>query len=193
MPEAFTVSEGPREAADGGYREPATRGGPPVTIVRRWYAPVAWFLCVFLVFWFGILSRFMVSSADAPLLFRLFPLFHVAAGLYVAYWTLAVFLNKTTIRITDEALAIAHAPVPWPGSRSLPAGEVTQVFTEEKISKNKNGGDTRTYEVIALMRDGRREAIVKSLPEPAQALFLEQRIEERLGIADVEVGGEYPG
>lgn len=52
--------------------------------------------------------------------------------------------------------------------------------------------DDEIYDLVAVMKSGGERPIVKSLPEPAQSLFLEQRIEERLGIVDVEVGGEYP-
>ena len=39
--------------------------------------------------------------------------------------------------------------------------------------------------------DGSTIELLKELPSPDQALFLEQRIEERLGIEDAPVGGEY--
>jgi predicted Zn finger-like uncharacterized protein len=193
MPPQITVATAPeRERAEAGYREPGHRAGPAVTIVRRWYTHVVWALLLFLVFWNGVLFQFFFGARDAPLLFRLFPLIHLAAGIWVAYWAIALLFNRTTITVTDDAISVRHAPIPWPGNRVVPAAEVTQLFTAEKVSRGRNG-ETRSYALLAVMRDGERREIVKGLPEPTQALFLEQRIEERLGIVDVEVGGEYQG
>lgn len=43
----------------------------------------------------------------------------------------------------------------------------------------------------AVLRDGRKVPLLKSLPNAAQALYIEQRVEACLGIADARVGGEY--
>lgn len=193
MPPQITVLEAPhRESAEPGYREPATRGGPAVTIVRRWYMHLVWAIFVFLVFWNAVLSQFVSRSSDAPLVFRLFPLIHFGAGLWVGYWALALLFNRTTITVTDDTISVRHAPLPWPGNRVVRVADVAQLYTAENVAKGRNR-QTRSYELLAVMTDGTRQGIVQGLPEAAQALFLEQRIEERLGIVDVEVGGEYKG
>lgn len=192
LPPGFTVTEAPRAPTETGYREAAPRGGPPVTIVRRWYAQVAWFMALFLVLWFSILSRVVLGDSTTPLPFRLFPLLHVAAGLFVGYWTLALFFNRSTVRITDDELSVTHAPLPWPGNLRIRSAELTQIFTQLRVTQGKNG-EIRTYDVVAIMNGGERRVLVKGLAEPDQALFLEQRIEERLGIVDVAVMGEYQG
>ena len=189
MPESFTITEGPRDLADPGYRQ-APRGGPPMTIVRRWYTPVAWGVAAFSVFWNVVLYRSVFSDWGAPALLRIFPLIHLAVGFSLLYWALALLRNRTTIVITDDELSVTHGPVPWPGKQRIAISELTQLFTEERLEQGRSR-ERRFYDLSAVMKDGRRKKLVKGLSEPAQALFLEQRIEERLGIVDVEVGGEY--
>lgn len=191
MPESFTVSEGSRELAEGGYRE-APRGGPPLTIVRRWYHPVAFALLAFFVVWNVGLYNFIFGDNHAPFVFRLFPVIHVAAGLAVFYSAMALLFNRTTIVVRDDELSIAHGPIPWRGNCRIPTADLEQLYTEERIEQRKNDV-SRHYDLSAVMKGGARKKLVKGLPEPAQALFLEQRIEERLGIIDVAVGGEYRG
>jgi hypothetical protein len=49
-----------------------------------------------------------------------------------------------------------------------------------------------TYNVCAVLKGGQRVTLLSSLPEIDQALFVEQAVEEYLGIEDRPVGGELP-
>lgn len=191
MPPTITVHTDASAEIEPGYRD-APRRKPALTIVRRWYTPSAWLVGAFCVFWNAFLMFWYRVTADAELIFKLFPLIHVGAGVYMTYRTLATFFNTTTITVTDDELTIRHRPVPWPGNKRVPAAELAQLFTEEQISEGKNGV-YRSHHLSAVMKDGRKQRLLTNLPEPEQGLFLEQQIEERLGIVDVEVGGEWQG
>ncbi|MFT3775506.1 MAG: hypothetical protein QM820_59925 [Minicystis sp.] len=190
VPASITVVEDPAPLDEPGYRD-APHGGGAVTIVRRWRTVAAAGTALFCVFWNGFLVFWYRITADAPLIFRLFPLIHVTVGVVMTYRTLAALLNTTRITITDDAVTIRHGPVPWPGNRRIPSADLEQLFVEEQVTQQKNGA-SRSYHLSAVMKDGAKQRLLSGLPEPDQALFLEQRIEERLRIADTEVGGEYP-
>lgn len=191
MPAAVRVIASPAIEIEPGYRDaPARR--PPVTIVRRWRESSAYVIALFCVFWNAFLVFWYRITVDAPIIFKLFPLIHVGAGLYMTYRTLATLLNTTTITVGDDELSVRHHPLPWPGGLRVPAAELAQLFTEEQITETKNGV-SRSYHLGAVLKDGTKQRILANLPEPDQALFLEQQIEERLGIVDVEVGGEWQG
>jgi hypothetical protein len=139
----------------------------------------------FLVHWYA--DAFSMESRSFMAL--LFPLLHVVAGITITYTAIAGLLNSTVIAVKGEELSITHGPLPWRGNMSIAVNELEQLFCEEKVHRGKNG-TTRTYDVSAVLRGGRSVRLLKGLTEVQQALYLEQAIEENLGIIDVDVPGE---
>jgi hypothetical protein len=193
------VDESLRRGGEGGYRraERPTRGD--LVIQRRWFDPAKHLFlllfCVawdgFLVVWYGALLSGSpgVRSGGSMLMAYLFPLLHVSVGVFLTYTVIAGLFNTTEIGLRGDAFFVRHGPIPWRGNRTLGASTIKQLFCQEKISRSKNG-ETRTYQLSAILDDDGRLALVGDLPELEQALFLEQALEERLGIVDVEVVGE---
>lgn len=163
--------------------EDAHGGG--IVIRRRWFQASFVFFAVFCAIWFGFLAVWytVTLGSGAPIVFSLFPLVHVAVGLGLGYFTLAGFLNTTTIDVRDETVAVRHGPIPWRGVPALPSSRITQLYCKERIHRGKNG-TTTSYEVWAALDEGQPKKLVSGLNEPEQALFIEQRIERALGLAD---------
>lgn len=160
-----------------------------------WFSPKAIFFAVFTVIWFAFLAFWysMAMGGGAPWIFLLFPLIHVGAGVYLGYLTLCMFFNKTFIHITNGKLHVLHQPIPWvKGNRSLDVAEIQQLYVQEKISHNKEGGVNRSYK-LRLKKKDESDMLLLNLPdlEPEQAQRIEERIEHFLGIPDVPVKGEY--
>ena len=55
----------------------------------------------------------------------------IAWGVVSTWVTAAMFVNRTTVRVADGALAVAHGPLYWPGGRRFPAADVTDVTVAE--------------------------------------------------------------
>lgn len=177
----------------GDYRHQPSSTAGALVIERRWFQPAKHLFAVFfLIVWFGILSLWYAKAgrSGSPLVL-LFPLFHVGAGIAVAYSTLAGFLNKTRIGVRDGDFFIEHGPLPWRGNRRLPATRVQQLFVEEEFTKTRNGGVEQKVFLSAIV-DGSRQRLLANLASVEQGLFLEQAVETRLGIVDVAVAGETP-
>lgn len=117
---------------------------------------------------------------------RVVVLTFLGSGLLSAYFALARLFNKTLIRLTPSALHITHGPLPWPG-RKVPIGDIEQLYCAQY------GGDEAetSYKVFAILRGGKKLKLLTA-PEPQQALYIEQAIEQHLGIADRAVAGELP-
>jgi hypothetical protein len=165
--------------------------GAPTRITWRWFSLVHIFFVFFCIVWDGFLVIWygIAFVTDAPLIAIVFPLFHVAMGVGLTYYTLTRLVNRTTIEVSRNQLTIRHGPLPWPGNLDVPGSHFTQLYGEEITTKNK-GTTTYTYNLIALDRDGRKVKLISGLPEKDQVLYLEQTLERRLGIEDTVVEGE---
>ena len=165
--------------------------GRDLLIVRRWFSWTFIFLaffCVvwngFLLFWYGI-----AFTTGAPLIMKLFPILHVAVGVFITYFTIAGFLNRTTFRIERDHLSVRHGPVPWRGNLEVSTVGLEQLFCTEQVSRGRNGTTIR-YSVEAALKDGRHLKLATGLDAREQALYIEQTIEKHLGIPNRRVRSE---
>ena len=153
------------------------------------YSALAVFaLCwdAFLVFWY---SR--AFSQNAPWIMFVFPLIHVSVGVGLTYSALAGFYNKTTITVGMGQLSIKHSPFPWPGNRTVPASDITQLYSEERVTRSNNVPHT-TYQLSAISSQNKKIKLLSGLNTPDEVRFFEHQIEEQLGIQDRPVEGEMP-
>jgi hypothetical protein len=165
------------------------RLGTHIEIVRTWRSPALYFLSAFILFWDGFLV-FWYSHVPrgAGLLFVLFPLLHVGVGLGLTYYVFCGWLNRTWIRVGQGQLVVRHGPLPWPGNKVLRSGDLKQLYSKENLSRSRNGTSS-TYEVRAVTHSGLNIRIVAGLATSEQALYIEQQVEQHLGIENTPVPG----
>ncbi len=117
------------------------------------------------------------------------------AGIVSVYWALVSMVDDTRVRVGGGRLTVTRAPLPWP-KRTVAAADVEQLYCMERAHRDRpHPGDGsvsgyRTFDVMAKRRADRDLVLVTELPDPEQALFLEQEIERALGIRDKPVAGE---
>ena len=159
-----------------------------IEIVRKWFGAQFAFLTAFAIFWDGFLF-FWYSKAFASgnLITLLFPLLHVAVGIGLTYYVVAGWFNRTHIYVSHGKMAVRHGPIPWFGNKELDTSSFKQLYTKEKISRNRNR--TVTYETHVITRDSKDLKLVGGLDTSEQALYIEQAIETYLGIEDMPVKG----
>jgi predicted RNA-binding Zn-ribbon protein involved in translation (DUF1610 family) len=191
--------EQPAAQSRGGLPRPTTprpnsikvqMRGSELMITWRWfsarYIPLIFF-CIawdaFLVFWYG-----MAFGTNAPWIFTVFPIGHLAVGVGMSYYTLAGLFNHTTIKLNGEQFLVQHDPFPWFGEVKVPLTDLRQLYCLEKRAKTREG--STSYELAAMLADGRKLTLLSSLDSPEIGLFLEQQVESWLHIEDVPVAGE---
>jgi hypothetical protein len=159
-------------------------------IVRKWFGPASILLAFFCLFLNGIVM-FMGTMAisDGEWLGLAFLSMLALVGLAVAYFTLASFLNSTTTTVLNGLLKITSGPIKVPGNKEIKADLLQQLYTKRHVHHDKNSTHI-SYELRAQLADGRDETLIANLSKQEQALFMEQQIEEFLGIEDRVVGGE---
>jgi hypothetical protein len=190
MPKNIRILAPEGDTASSYETASAYRAAPPqarVILERRWFTPAHVFFAFFCVTWDGVLAVWYSAAIRSPSLASLvFPMFHVAVGVLVTYATLCGFFNRTRIVLGDGRFMIVHAPLPWPGNRSVDVAALDQLYCQEHIGSK----GSRTYSLNMRSKDGQTTQLLKGLGDADQALFIEQTLEARLGIVDQPVPGE---
>lgn len=189
-PDGLLVHETALAPSEPGYRD-APRRGDAVTVTRRWFAAHHVFLAFFCIAWDGFLVFWYANLGNTPgpfsIIAAVFPIAHVAVGIGLTYSTLAGFLNKTTFVLDEQTLTVRHGPLPWKGNHTLARTDIKQLYCEESVSRNNNGVN-RSYYLSAVLVDG-QQVRLGSMPMN-HAKYIEDLLEEHLGLADMHVPGE---
>lgn len=108
------------------------------------------------------------------------------------YGLLATYLNHTDVRVTSVDLETRVRPVPCRGNRTVPISVIKQLFVRENVNKDSYGRITKSYELHWVNSLGQRRPLIGRLRNH-EALYLERRLEELLGIDDQFVSGSFRG
>ena len=168
-----------------------------MTITFSWYTHVAIFLIFFCLMWNGIIGTMastLLFAGDVPILFAFFLIPFVGVGVGLIYYTLCLFINKTTITVDSNRIKVKSTPLPWwKSNKELDVSDVKQFYVKETANRSSKGSTTYSYALQVLMNnDSNIELISGSVLHNADdAAFLEQKIENYLGIEDFKVRGEY--
>ncbi len=191
LPKGLTVEIDDLALTEGDYRS-APNAKRALVLKRSWRTPQLYGLLTFCLFWDGFMVLWYTIIGmmdDPPLTHVLFPLIHVAVGVGMTYRVIAGFTNTTTIAVRDGSLHISHSPLPWSRARTLAAAEIRQIYSGEKV-REKKPTPTSTFYLGALLADGSKIPLVADLANAEQALFIEERLEDHLGIRDEPVEDE---
>jgi hypothetical protein len=126
-------------------------------------------------------------------------LWAVISGLALGYASLACLFNFKQVEIADRQLRIRMKPLPWPESETVSTDDIEQLCTQELVATSKDGTrvTSLSYRVWVVFRSGARPLeLADGLKSVDEALYLERRIEEELGIVDrssiLQVPAELP-
>lgn len=154
---------------------------------RRWFTWAVLVMVPFCLFWNGIVSVFVVTGVTQIIqghamgwVALLCPGLHIAVGVGLAYWTLAMFLNKTIIEVAPDSFQIRHGPLPWKGVKPMDPAQIEQIWVHEKIGSK----GSRSWYLKAKLIDGKELTLLGSLNSMAEGEWLEITLEDWLGIED---------
>jgi hypothetical protein len=108
------------------------------------------------------------------------------AAFFLTSWDfmlVSMFVNSTTITVGEREIDVRHGPMPslFYRPQRVAVADVEQLFAAPFGA---------LFEVGVVLRDKTRIPLVRPVVSEEQALFVEQQIERRLGLTDVEVAGE---
>jgi len=197
----------PYREADAPRRSPD--GEQELTITRSWWSGTSALLWVLAISVDLVVSVFFLTEecrppsgicGENPAVTSLLTVAMWCAAAVATYLAITWTLNETTIRVTRDELSLRHHPLPWPGGGAIRVRELAQLHCEEKrmpLAKAPEEGEltpqNMIYAVMATLRSGKKRKLVSGLANPEQALYIEQLIEETLGIRDRPMEGEFRG
>lgn len=163
---------------------------------------------VVLLFFLGFLASVALTVGGYGVVF--FALTIGLALVAMIYVALVHLLNTTTFTVDAAHLVVRHAsllPWPRPSPPRLARGDVEQLFvlgkrqgfrvpqglqTELQARVAKQTGAPVKYDLKAKLRNGQDVLLCAGLGR-AEARFIEHTLEDRLGLVDRPVPGEYLG
>ncbi len=158
-----------------------------LVISWRWFQPRAIGLLLFCAVWWAVLINWyhrLLVRPPKDITLALFPIGHVAIGVVVLYWSVAMLINRSRIVADDFSLTLRHGPLPWPGKR-LERSRLAQLFCETVQSKS-----SVSFALVGVDVDGKRVRLVGGFDEQDEPRWLEAALEKRLDIRNRPVPGE---
>ena len=166
------------------------RKGKDLLLERSWFSWSVIPLAAFALFWNGFMAVWFgisISSGMWPM--ALFGSLHGAVGLGMIYGVLLSLFEVTKVGVTEGQLMIAHGPLPYPGGQRIDVREIDQLYSKRQATEGKSSTNV-TFELHAVLNDRRHVKLIDGLEDSAQALYLEQQLEDFLWIEDRPVLGE---
>lgn len=165
---------------------------------QPWYKPSHLVLIPFCLFWNAFLVMWYSAALFMPgpvgsmkLVMLLFPVLHVAVGLGLLYTCLTGLFNRTVVIVRNGLLCVRFAPIPYPGRSSVPVADLDQLFCSERTVVRKGQGQVPVYDLVAQLRNGQTLKLLGDLESATCARFIEQEVEDYLGIEDRPMPGEF--
>lgn len=144
------------------------------------------FWLIFTLIWDGITLPFVLiaiyeRSWEIGLIISL----HALVGIGVLIYTLALFMNSTSIDVSQHGIAIVSKPIslPFHPNRYIKSRDLRQLYVEQYVESRTNGNPNYAYSVRAVLEGvADPPKIIKGLKKEEQALFIEHEIEKYLQI-----------
>jgi hypothetical protein len=198
----FPAAEGP--GTGGGFLDSPERPAPPrppglaimeaggrLTMSFSWRTGALFMLIPFTIAWNGFLVFWYSAALGTPsmptgaqLLMLIFPVAHVAAGLFLLHGCLTGLFNSTTVTVDRNTLNIRHGPIPAGGNLTIPTAELDQLFCRSNTSTDSDGDTQRNFSLHAVLRNGSRQYLLVGQADRDILRYLEFLIERHLGIVD---------
>jgi hypothetical protein len=179
-PPSITVSpEGIAEATTGTiYRNVAARG--PLRLTYRTKRRSGLAVLAFSLVWSEPLVSWYtrVISEGAPTSELLFPIVHVAGGVFLFYTGIALLINSTVVSIDSSHLRVRHGPIPWPGNLDVKVYDLRQLFV--RAHQSRKGDITYSVDADVAGIDVRLLGRI----DQHEARFIERTLERHLAIVD---------
>ncbi len=108
----------------------------------------------------------------------------------ILYYSLTRLLNTTLITVNRGRIKIEHKPLPISRGAIVNREELTQLYVTRQMRTKRYDFYSATYQINAILANKEVITVIQGLSDARQGQFIEQKIEQFLGIKDIAVDGE---
>lgn len=114
----------------------------------------------------------------------------IISSLIIVYYSLAKLINTTQIRVSHEGIAVSHGPILFSKNLILKREDVTQLYVTQHRVGHRYYLYATTFQINVILKNRHVITLTKGLHSSQQGRFIENQIEDFLGITDIHVEGE---
>jgi len=159
-------------------------------IERKWYTVAAFLLVFFCIIWdvpiFIVTGTVLYDKQLIGLLSLTIPL---VVGISITYLCIALFINKTKIRVSRFDVDITVYPIPFGKRKVFDRRNFKQFYTKENRRYSKRTVSI-SYDLYGIDKNGKRIELLVGMHSLEQVKYIEQQIEKYLNIDDEYVAEE---
>ncbi len=163
-----------------------------LNIFMKWRDSRNKFIEFFALLWNGILLFMMlIMIASGQYGAILFLSIHLIAGIVLIYYVIGKWVNRTVLTVNESYISTSHKPIPWFFYKAIkyPSRDIDQLYCKKYVSATVNDVPQYSYRVMAQLKNFDEFVLIQGLQKINHALFLEQKVEQYLGIKDRPVDG----
>lgn len=169
-----------------------TEDSREIIMEKKWFSMAHIGTFLFALFWNSLIFFFyaMMIAGNVSIIILLFPVMHLIAGIWLFYYSICGFFNKTIISANKMEVSIKFTPMPWMGEKLIERSQILQFYIIEQ-TKKQSGTAVHTYDVQVLIKENKTISLITGLETPGEALFIEKKLEQFLHIENQPVEGAY--
>lgn len=162
-----------------------------ICFTLRWYEGVYWFVLIFCIAWNGITAHILMEAyVRGTLGFSILATCgHSLAGVFLAWLAICGLLNRTRIELRGGRLTVCTRPLPPRRALQIDATDVIQFYCRK--SEGMVASVVSGFELVAVRADGLPLHVFSHFAKLEELRYIERVLEQRLGIQDRRVEGEY--
>ena len=113
-------------------------------------------------------------------------------GMMMMYHCVALWVNKTEIKLENGFLILNRGPMPWiPKEVKIAISDIKQAYVQEYSPYTENKNRVIRYQLMVQRHSSGDMVFENGISNVTDAQMLEQWLEKNLGIKDVAVPEEY--
>jgi len=154
-------------------------------ISYHWFEPRNILLLFFCVGWdSGLVFWYSQAFQKGDLLLLIFPIAHLAVGVFLTYYMISTFLNRTVIKVKGRELSVTHGPMPCFRNRKCIIHDLRDINVHETASyfTSKSGRRSIMYQVDAVKTDGQSIPLLQ-VKSDNQAAFVKEKLKKQLALS----------
>ena len=106
------------------------------------------------------------------------------------YAVVAHIINRIRIRISKANISVSEGPLPFSRRQFYRASDIRQLYTKKRIMNSHFPASDATYDLRIILKDRRDKALVLGFTEQEECSYVEDLIENFLGIEDRHIRGQ---